>query len=55
MITKWKTREGQEIVIKKMTTEHIKNCIEAIKQKRIILGRSVDAGYSERSWRCNYL
>ena len=46
MITIWKTREGQEIEIKKMTTEHIKNCIKAIKQKRIIIGTSIDVGYT---------
>ena len=46
MITKWKTKNGTEIDIKNMTTNHIKNCIKAIKEERIVIGENVDIGYT---------
>ncbi len=46
MITKWRTKNGTEIEIKNMTTNHIKNCIKAIKEERIVIGENVDVGYT---------
>lgn len=43
---KWTTKNGDEIEVKDMTTQHIKNCIKAIKEKRIIIGKNVDVGYT---------
>lgn len=46
MITKWRTKNGTEIEIKNMTTNHIKNCIKAIKEERIVIGENIDVGYT---------
>ena len=43
---KWTTKNGDKIEIKDMTTQHIKNCIKAIKEKRIIIGTNIDVGYT---------
>lgn len=43
---KWTTKNGDEIEVRDMTTQHIKNCIKAIKEKRIIIGKNVDVGYT---------
>lgn len=46
MINSWKTKNGDKILIKDMTTEHIKNCIKALEEERITVGESVDIGYT---------
>ncbi len=46
MITKWTTKNGDKIEIKDMTTQHIKNCIKAIKEERIVIGINIDIGYT---------
>ena len=43
---KWTTKNGDKIEVRDMTTQHIKNCIKAIKEKRIIIGKNVDIGYT---------
>lgn len=43
---KWTTKNGDEIEVKDMTTQHIKNCIKAIKEERITIGEIVDVGYT---------
>lgn len=43
---KWTTKNGDEIEVRDMTTQHIKNCIKAIKEKRIVIGKNVDVGYT---------
>lgn len=43
---KWKTKEGKELNIKDMTTQHIKNCIKAIQEDRIQVGETIDIGYT---------
>lgn len=43
----WKTKDGKEILIKDMTTEHIKNCIRAIKEDRIKIGAKIFIGYTQ--------
>jgi len=43
---RWKTKEGKELNIKDMTTQHIKNCIKAIQEDRIQVGESIDVGYT---------
>lgn len=43
---KWETKEGKEINIKDMTTQHIKNCIKAIKEDRIQVGENIGVGYT---------
>lgn len=46
MIEYWTTREMKEIPIKKMTINHIQNCIKAIEQGRIKCRREVFVGYT---------
>lgn len=46
MITTWKTKNEEEILIKNMTTEHIKNCIKAIKEDKIQIGETIQLGYT---------
>ena len=42
----WVTKNGTKILIKDMTTDHIKNCIKALKEKRIVASRRVNIGYT---------
>ena len=42
----WKTKNGEDISIKDMTTQHIKNCIKAIEEERIQIGETIDLGYT---------
>lgn len=42
----WTTKNGAKIPIKDMTTDHIKNCIKALKEKRIVAGRRVNIDYT---------
>lgn len=42
----WKTKNGNKIKIKDMTTEHIKNCIKAIQEGRIQVCKNIDIGYT---------
>lgn len=42
----WKTKNGEELYIKDMTTQHIKNCIKAIEEERIQIGEIIDLGYT---------
>lgn len=46
MIKCWKTKDGKEILIKDMTTNHIKNCIKALQEERIKVGETIDVGYT---------
>lgn len=46
MIDMWETKNGEKIHIKDMTTEHIKNCIKAIQEDRIQVGKSINIGYT---------
>ena len=46
MFTKWKTKDGKELLIKDMSTKHIKNCIKAIKEDRVHVGVHLDVGYT---------
>lgn len=46
MIDMWKTKNGEKTYIKDMTTEHIKNCIKAIQEDRIQVGKSINIGYT---------
>lgn len=34
----WTTKNGDKMLIKDMTTQHIKNCIKAIEEERIQVG-----------------
>lgn len=42
----WTTKNGDKILIKDMTTQHIKNCIKAIEEERIQIGETIDLGYT---------
>ena len=42
----WRTKDGKEIAIKDMTTEHIKNCIKALQEDRITIGYTISIGYT---------
>jgi len=42
----WTTKNSEKISIKNMTTQHIKNCIKAIKEERIQIGETIDLGYT---------
>lgn len=42
----WRTKDGKEIQIKNMTTQHIKNCIKALKDDKIQVGKTIDIGYT---------
>lgn len=42
----WRTKDGREIQIKDMTTQHIKNCIKALKEDKIKVGITTDVGYT---------
>lgn len=43
---KWTMKDGKEILIKDMTTNHICNCIKAIKEGRIQVGQTIFIGYT---------
>ena len=45
-IEKWTTKNGEKILIKDMTTQHIKNCIKAIEEGQIQIGKTIDLGYT---------
>lgn len=46
MINTWCTKNGEKILIKDMTTQHIKNCIKAIQEDRIQVGETIQLGYT---------
>lgn len=47
MIDTWCTKNGEKILIKDMTTQHIKNCIKAIQEDRIQVGETIQLGYTQ--------
>ena len=46
MLKYWETKDGNKILIKDMTTNHIKNCIKALEEGKITVGKSLDIGYT---------
>lgn len=46
MLKYWITKNEEKILIKDMTTQHIKNCIKAIEENRISVGQTINLGYT---------